>query len=237
MLRPRMAGREREGFHLEGSSSALRRIAARRCFCVSRVIVQRGGCRLALLGLFGLRFPRGRMAWLAPVGAVGLIRIAFPAWSYSAGGGGWRCRAYPDCVSRVVVQRVVWRLALPGLFGLRFPHDRTAWGVPVAAGVFIRLPTPAGPYSAGVPVAAVELIRFAFPAWPYSVACAGWRCWAYPACVFHADTQRMRPVGTRKSAAAIFGCGALLHRFMQGAGAPLLPLSRAGCCRPRRTGA
>ena len=126
MLRPRMAGWERKGFHLEGSSSALWRIAARRCFCVSRVVVQRGCAgwnwyvhpasasrmivqrglrRLALSGLSGLRFLHGRTA-------------------------GGVCRLALVCSSGFRLPHVcmvwVWRLALPGLSGLRFPRGRTA---------------------------------------------------------------------------------------------------------------
>ena len=194
MLRPRMAARERKGFHLEGSSSALRRIAARRCFCVSRMVVQRGCAgwrwyvhpasdsrmivqrglrRLALSGLSGLRFPHGRTARVCRLALLGSCGFRLPH----------------------VCMVWVWRLALPGLSGLRFPRGRTAGGR------------------------------------------AGWHWYVHAVCVFHADSQRTHRIGTRKSAAAIFGCGALLHRFMQRAGAPLLPLSKAGCCRPRRTGA
>ena len=125
MLRPRMAARERKGFHLEGSSSALRRIAARRCFCVSRMVVQRGCAgwrwyvhpasdsrmivqrglrRLALSGLSGLRFPNGRTARVCRLALLGSCGFRLPH----------------------VCMVWVWRLALPGLSGLRFPHGRTA---------------------------------------------------------------------------------------------------------------
>lgn len=158
MLRPRMAGREREGFHLEGSSSALRRIAAWRCFCVSRMIVQRGVCRLALLGSSGLCFPRSRTARGVSVGAGVFMRLPTPTWLHGVDCAGWRCWAHADADSRMAAWRGLRQLALLGLSGLRFPRGRTARGVAVGDGMFIRI---------------------AFPAWPHGVGCAGWRCWAY----------------------------------------------------------